>query len=71
MYKLVLEENLKGAFPYLDHIRIAGSTQKEHDRNVKNFLKVVEQKTVNSTSQRLSGPCIPSVFEDIVWGMAF
>lgn len=44
MEKLVLEENLQGAFPYLDNITIGGRTQEEHDENVRHFLQVVEQK---------------------------
>ena len=38
MVKFFQEENLKGTFPYLD-ITICGEDQKDHDANLKVFLK--------------------------------
>lgn len=51
MDKLVKEENLQGAFPYLDNMTIAGHTQEEHDRNVQHFLDVITKKnrTLNTS----------------------
>lgn len=40
MDKLGKEENLQGAFPYLD-ITIAGHTLEEHNRNVQHLLQVI------------------------------
>lgn len=67
MDKLIKDENLQGAFPYLDNITIAGHTQEEHDRNVQHFLNVVSQrnftlnesKTVKSASSiSVLGYCV-------------
>ena len=44
MDNLVIEEDLKGAFPYLDNITIAGHTQEEHDQNVQRFLEVINRR---------------------------
>ncbi|XP_064115027.1 uncharacterized protein LOC135221134 [Macrobrachium nipponense] len=51
MDKLVKEENLQGAFPYLDNITIAGHTQEQHDQNVQHFLEVINKRnlTLNAT----------------------
>ncbi|XP_076052612.1 uncharacterized protein LOC143032026 [Oratosquilla oratoria] len=44
MDKLVGDEGLKDTFPYLDNITVAGSTQDEHDSNVKKFLEVIQKR---------------------------
>ena len=44
MDKLVEEEDLKGTFPYLDNITIAGHNQEEHDQNVQRFLQVISRR---------------------------
>ncbi|XP_064122410.1 uncharacterized protein LOC135226625 [Macrobrachium nipponense] len=51
MDKLVKEENLQGAFQYLDNITIAGHTQEQHDQNVQHFLEVINKRnlTLNAT----------------------
>ncbi|XP_064080604.1 uncharacterized protein LOC135197465 [Macrobrachium nipponense] len=51
MDKLEKEENLQGAFPYLDNITIAGHTQEQHDQNVQCFLEVINKRnlTLNAT----------------------
>ena len=62
MDKMVEEENLQGAFPYLDNITIAGHTQEEHDKNVESFLRVVKQRllTLNDkkTVKSVSSICV-------------
>ncbi|XP_064080951.1 uncharacterized protein LOC135197777 [Macrobrachium nipponense] len=51
MDKLVKEENLQGALPYLDNITIAGHTQVQHNQNVQRFLEVINKRnlTLNAT----------------------
>ncbi|XP_068245380.1 uncharacterized protein [Palaemon carinicauda] len=46
MDKLVKEENLQGAFPYLDNISIAGHTQEQHDQKVQWFLEVINKRNI-------------------------
>ncbi len=59
MDKLV-DEDLKDTFPYLDNITVAGSTQDEHDENVKKFLEVVRKRklTLNESKSVMSVPII-------------
>ncbi len=59
MDKLV-DEDLKDTFPYLDNITVAGSTQDEHDENVKKFLEVVRKwkLTLNESKSVMSVPII-------------
>ena len=40
---IIEKEGLQGTFAYLDNIIAAGKTQDEHDKNVENFLRVVEK----------------------------
>ena len=42
--KIIEDENLQDAFPYLVHITIAGKIKFNHDSNVKSFLDVVNKK---------------------------
>lgn len=60
MDKLVEDENLQDTFPYLDNITVAGSTQVEHDENVKKFLEVVRNRklTLNESKSVMSVPTI-------------
>ena len=59
---IVRENDLKGCYPYLDDITIAGANQVEHDRNLQTFyvaaskanLTVNESKTQLSKSESLS-----------------
>ena len=52
------EENLSNTYAYLDNVTVAGSTQLEHDRNVKAFIDAIrrrnfrlnENKTISSIS---------------------
>ena len=44
MDKIIKKEQLKDAFPYLNHITVAGPTQEEHDSNVKAFLELVQRR---------------------------
>ncbi|XP_076037194.1 uncharacterized protein LOC143022734 [Oratosquilla oratoria] len=47
-------------FPYLDNITVAGSTQDEHDSNVKKFLEVIQKRklTLNESKSVMSVPTI-------------
>ncbi|XP_066979054.1 uncharacterized protein [Macrobrachium rosenbergii] len=60
MDKLVEDEGLKDTFPYLDNITVAGSTQEEHDSNVKKFLEVIQKRklTLNESKSVMSVPTI-------------
>ena len=53
-----IKENLSNTYAYLDNVTVAGSTQLEHDRNVKAFIDAIccqnftlnENKTISSVS---------------------
>jgi len=42
MDNLVTEENLEGAFPFMDDVTICGNDQEEHDVNLKSFLEAAQ-----------------------------
>ena len=56
--QFIKEENLSNTYAYLDNVTVAGSTQLEHDRNVKAFIDAIrrrnftlnENKTISSVS---------------------
>ena len=56
--QFIEEENLTNTYAYLDNVTVAGSTQLEHDRNVKVFIDAIcrrnftlnENKTISSVS---------------------
>ena len=56
--RIIELENLQGTYAYLDNITVAGDTQEEHDANVKEFHRVINQygftlnndKTVSSVT---------------------
>ena len=58
MDRLIEEECLSDTFPYLDNITIAGSTQLEHDENVKRFFGAVKRKglILNESKSVISVP---------------
>ena len=60
MDKIVEDENLKDTFPYLDNITVAGSSQSEHDENVRRFMEVVKKRdlTLNESKSVISVPTI-------------
>ena len=47
MDKIIAEEKLSGAFPYLDNITIAGIYQEDHDKNDQAFHEMVGHKNIN------------------------
>ena len=57
--QFIKEENLSNTCAYLDNVTVAGSTQLEHDRNVKAFIDAIrrrnftlnENKTISSVSE--------------------
>ncbi|XP_068215913.1 uncharacterized protein [Palaemon carinicauda] len=53
MDNLVKEENLQGAFPYLDNITIAGHTQEKHDQNVQRFLEVINKRNLTLKATKI------------------
>ena len=46
MCKFIKEENLKGAFRYLDNITIARHNEPDYDTNVASFLDAVRRKNI-------------------------
>ena len=56
--QFIKKENLTNTYAYLDNVTVAGSTQLEHDRNVKAFIDAIrrrnftlnESKTISSVS---------------------
>ena len=56
--QFIKKENLTNTYAYLDNVTVAGSTQLEHDRNVKAFIDAIrprnftlnENKTISSVS---------------------
>ena len=44
MFEFIAEENLMGAFSYLDNIVVASNNQVEHDRNLTSFLEPISQR---------------------------
>ena len=56
--QFIKEENLSNTYAYLNNVTVAGSTQLEHDRNVKAFIDAIrrrnftlnENKTISSVS---------------------
>lgn len=53
---IIKQKNLVGTYAYLDDITICGRTQQEHDTNLSNFLKAVEQfgLTINKEKSKYS-----------------
>ena len=47
--QFIKEENLSNTYAYLDNVTVPGSTQLEHDRNVKAFIDTIRRRnfTVN------------------------
>ena len=52
MVKFVQEENLKGAFPYLDNITIRGKDQEDHDANLKEFLEAASRRNITYNEEK-------------------
>ena len=56
--ELIKKENLSNTYAYLDNVTVAGSTQLEHDSNVKAFFDAIhpqnftlnKNKTISSVS---------------------
>lgn len=46
MDKTIKEENLKGMFPSCGNIIIGGETERKHDKNIEEFLKVVKKRNL-------------------------
>ena len=53
---IVRENDLKGCYPYLDDIAIAGTNQVEHDRNLQAFYVAASKAnlTINESKTQLS-----------------
>ena len=60
MNNLMLEEELKETFPYLDNITVARQTQQEHDYNVRQLLDALHHRkwTLNEKKTIASVPTI-------------
>ena len=43
--QFIKEENLSNTYAYLDNVTVAGSTQLEHDRNVKAFIDAIRGRS--------------------------
>ena len=50
--EIVIEENLTDIFPYLDNVIIGGETEKQHDNNVENFMRVVKKRGLNRNDSK-------------------
>ena len=42
--QFIKEENLSNTYAYLNNVTVAGSTQLEHDRNVKAFIDAIRRR---------------------------
>ena len=68
--QFIKEKNLSNTYAYLDNVTVAGSTQLEHDCNVKTFIDAIrrqnftlnENKTISSVSDiKILGYCCDQI----------
>ena len=56
---IVMKEWLKETYPYLDNITIEGTSQEEHNNNVKRFLDSIAQYGMDLNQSKI----VPSISE--------
>ena len=54
MTDMVEQDKLEGTLPYMDDVVVGGKTEREHDRNVDNFLRSCERRGVTLNDKTVS-----------------